>query len=73
MEPSNDNSNNVSVFVQQNGKRVLLCLLNEAIGMTQMPLNITLFPGLNLIVEVIGKGTVHMIGQTKSDGLDLLL
>ena len=62
----------MTLYIIQNGERHYFCMLNESVGIYQMTIDLKVFAGIPLIIEVVGKGTVHMIGRCGSDGLDLL-
>ena len=72
LEPSADDSNHVIVTIFKDGVRSVLCVLDERKGMYQVPIKLQIFGGESLTVEVIGKGTIHMLGMTLEDGMDLI-
>ncbi|EDR24002.1 hypothetical protein EDI_115390 [Entamoeba dispar SAW760] len=70
LQPSEDQSNSVKVFMVNDKKPVLLCILDEKAGMYQIKTNIEIETGSRVVFQVIGKGTVTFSGITYKTTFD---
>ncbi|BFU25218.1 hypothetical protein KM1_318040 [Entamoeba histolytica HM-3:IMSS] len=70
LQPSEDQSNSVKVFMVKDEKPILLCILDEKAGMYQIKTNIEIETGSRVIFQVIGKGTVTFSGITYKTNFD---
>ena len=64
--PSKDDSNEVRVYIKlpEQEEKVMLCLLSERLGIYQQPIQLSIEASMPVDIEVIGKGTVMLVGAT---------